>query len=139
MRWMRIKALIIKEFLALLRDPRGRAVLIGPPIIQLFLFSYAATLEVTNVDIMVLNRGCGVLGAGAVASDRGRADVPDRRARPAPRRRPRSDRHATGNRRRSRSALHSPEISKPACRPTSRSSWTAANPTQSQIVDGYLD
>lgn len=62
MRWMRIKALIIKEFLALLRDPRGRAVLIGPPIIQLFVFAYAATLEVTNVDIMVLNRDAGSWG-----------------------------------------------------------------------------
>ncbi len=62
MRWMRIRALIIKEFLALLRDPRGRAVLIGPPIIQLFIFAYAATLEVTNVDIMVLNRDAGSWG-----------------------------------------------------------------------------
>ena len=62
MRWLRIKALIIKEFLALLRDPRGRAVLIGPPLIQLFVFSYAATLEVTNVDIMVLNRDAGSWG-----------------------------------------------------------------------------
>ncbi len=62
MRWIRIKALIIKEFLALLRDPKGRAVLIGPPIIQLFVFAYAATLEVTNVDIMVLNRDAGSWG-----------------------------------------------------------------------------
>ena len=62
MRWIRIKALIIKEFLALLRDPRGRSILIGPPIVQLFLFSYAATLEVTNVDIMVLNRDAGSWG-----------------------------------------------------------------------------
>ena len=62
MRWLRIKALIIKEFLALLRDPRGRAVLIGPPLIQLFVFSYAATLEVTNVDVMVLNRDAGSWG-----------------------------------------------------------------------------
>ncbi|MGC1356183.1 MAG: ABC transporter permease [Xanthobacteraceae bacterium] len=62
MRWIRIKALIIKEFLALLRDPKGRSILIGPPIIQLFLFSYAATLEVTNVDIMVLNRDAGSWG-----------------------------------------------------------------------------
>ena len=53
MQWIRIRALIIKEFLALLRDPRGRSILIGPPIVQLFLFSYAATLEVTNVDIMI--------------------------------------------------------------------------------------
>jgi len=59
---MRIKALIIKEFLALLRDPRGRAVLIGPPIIQLLVFSYAATLEVTNVDIMVMNEDAGFWG-----------------------------------------------------------------------------
>ena len=62
MRWMRIKALIIKEFLALLRDPRGRSILIGPPIVQLFVFAYAATLEVTNVDIMVLNRDAGSWG-----------------------------------------------------------------------------
>ena len=53
MRWIRIKALIIKEFLALLRDPKGRAILIGPPIVQLLVFSCAATLEVTNVDIMI--------------------------------------------------------------------------------------
>lgn len=62
MRWMRIKALIIKEFLALLRDPRGRFVLIAPPIIQLLVFGYAATLEVTHVDIMVLNRDAGFWG-----------------------------------------------------------------------------
>ena len=62
MQWIRIRALIIKEFLALLRDPRGRSILIGPPIVQLFLFSYAATLEVTNVDIMVLNRDAGSWG-----------------------------------------------------------------------------
>jgi ABC-2 type transport system permease protein len=62
MRSIRIKALIIKEFLALLRDPKGRAILIGPPIIQLLVFSYAATLEVTNVDIMVLNRDAGIWG-----------------------------------------------------------------------------
>ncbi|WP_231113222.1 hypothetical protein [Gallibacterium anatis] len=36
----RIWALIIKELLALFRDPRSRLVLIGPPLLQLFLFSY---------------------------------------------------------------------------------------------------
>lgn len=46
--WTRLKALIVKELLAVLRDPKGRTVLIGPPIIQLLVFSYAATLEVTN-------------------------------------------------------------------------------------------
>ncbi|MBP1886117.1 ABC transporter permease [Sinorhizobium mexicanum] len=57
--WTRLKALIIKELLAVLRDPKGRAILIGPPIIQLLVFSYAATLEVRNVDLIVLDRDTG--------------------------------------------------------------------------------
>ena len=57
--WGRIRALIAKELLAILRDPRGRIVLIGPPIIQLLIFSFAATLEVKNADIAVLNQDAG--------------------------------------------------------------------------------
>ncbi len=57
--WTRLRALIIKELLAVLRDPRSRLILIGPPIIQLLVFSYAATLEVKNVDIAVLDRDAG--------------------------------------------------------------------------------
>ena len=60
--WVRLKALIVKELLAVLRDPKSRLILIGPPIIQLVIFSYAATLEVKNVDIMVLNRDGGAWG-----------------------------------------------------------------------------
>lgn len=52
-------ALVVKELLAILRDPRGRLILIGPPVIQLVVFSYAATLEVKNVDVLVLNRDAG--------------------------------------------------------------------------------
>ena len=37
-------------------------ILIGPPLLQLFVFSYAATLEVTNVDVAVLNRDSGHWG-----------------------------------------------------------------------------
>ncbi|WP_309083716.1 ABC transporter permease [Chelativorans sp.] len=55
----RLKALIVKELLAILRDPRGRLILIGPPVVQLLVFSYAATLEVKNVDILVLDRDAG--------------------------------------------------------------------------------
>lgn len=57
--WTRLRALIIKELLAVLRDPRARMILIGPPLIQLLVFSYAATLEVKNVDIAVLDRDSG--------------------------------------------------------------------------------
>ena len=60
--WGRLKALIVKELLAVWRDPKSRAVLIGPPLIQLVVFAFAATLEVTNVDIAVLNRDAGYWG-----------------------------------------------------------------------------
>jgi len=55
----RLLALIKKELLAILRDPKGRMVLIGPPLMQLLVFSYAATLEVSNVDLAVLDRDAG--------------------------------------------------------------------------------
>jgi len=60
--WTRLKALIIKELLAILRDPKGRIILIVPPIAQLVVFSFAATLEVKNVDIAILNRDAGRWG-----------------------------------------------------------------------------
>lgn len=51
----RLMALIVKEFQALLKDPRSRFVIIGPPIIQLLVFGYAATFDVTHVPIAVYN------------------------------------------------------------------------------------
>jgi len=55
----RIRALLIKELLAAVRDPRARFILIGPPVIQLLVFAFAATLEVKNVHIAVLNQDWG--------------------------------------------------------------------------------
>ena len=43
----RIITLIIKELQSLLRDPQGRVILILPVVLQLALFPFAATLEVT--------------------------------------------------------------------------------------------
>lgn len=65
--WARILSLIVKELLALMRDPRGRMVLIAPPLIQLFVFTFAATLEVRNVDIAVVNLDQGRWGRELVA------------------------------------------------------------------------
>ncbi len=48
-----ILALIIKEFLALLKDKRSRSVLIGPPIIQLLIFGYAATYDLNQIPFAV--------------------------------------------------------------------------------------
>src|SRR5690606_38167146 len=56
---VRLIAQIRKEILILLRDPRSRAVLIGPPLVQLFVFAFAATLEVENVAVAVLDRDAG--------------------------------------------------------------------------------
>lgn len=57
--WKRIKALIIKETLAVLRDPRNRVALIAPPLLQLFLFSFTATQEVKNIRLAILNQDYG--------------------------------------------------------------------------------
>lgn len=49
----RLWAQIIKELLSLLRDPRSRLIVFMPPLMQLFIFAFAATLEVRNADIAV--------------------------------------------------------------------------------------
>ena len=58
--WRRIFALMIKEFLALLKDKRARTVLVIPPIIQLFVFSYAATFDLNHVRYAVYNEDPGI-------------------------------------------------------------------------------
>lgn len=51
----RILALIHKEILAVWRDQKSRMMLIVPPLFQLLIFSFAATLDVKNVSIAILN------------------------------------------------------------------------------------
>ncbi|MGC9239949.1 MAG: ABC transporter permease [Acidithiobacillus sp.] len=55
----RIWALVIKEFLAILRDKKSRFVLIGPPIIQLLVFGYAATFDLDHIPYAVYNQDSG--------------------------------------------------------------------------------
>jgi ABC-2 type transport system permease protein len=55
----RLLAMIVKEMWAVLRDPQSRIVLFVPPLMQLFIFSYATTLDVKNVDLGVLDRSSG--------------------------------------------------------------------------------
>jgi ABC-2 type transport system permease protein len=57
--WGRILALAIKEFLAVLKDKRSRFVLIGPPLIQMMVFGYAATFELKHVPYAVFNQDGG--------------------------------------------------------------------------------
>ena len=49
-------SLMRKEFLAIWSDKKSRVIIIVPPLLQLFIFSYAVTLEVKNISIGVLDR-----------------------------------------------------------------------------------
>jgi ABC-2 type transport system permease protein len=47
--------MLIKEFIQVFRDKRSRFVLFGPPVIQMLIFGYAATLEIRHVPTAVLD------------------------------------------------------------------------------------
>jgi len=51
----RILALIRKELLAILKDPRSRVSVLIPPIMQCLLFGYAASYDLTNVPYALLD------------------------------------------------------------------------------------
>jgi ABC-2 type transport system permease protein len=57
--WPMIKALVIKEILAVWRDKKSRFVLVVPPLIQLLILSHAATLDVSNISIGIYNQDGG--------------------------------------------------------------------------------
>ncbi|MBN2826113.1 MAG: ABC transporter permease, partial [Campylobacterales bacterium] len=49
-------ALMKKEFLAIWSDKKSRVIIIIPPLLQVFVFSFAVNLEVKNISIAVLDR-----------------------------------------------------------------------------------
>jgi ABC-2 type transport system permease protein len=64
--WTRLVAFVVKELLVVLRDPKSRFILVVPPLVQLVVFTFAATLEVKNVDVVGLNRDEGAAGVELV-------------------------------------------------------------------------
>jgi ABC-2 type transport system permease protein len=52
----RVLALIKKEFITIWNDPKSRGIIVAMPIMQLLIFSNAATMEVRNIDTVVLDR-----------------------------------------------------------------------------------
>lgn len=66
--WLRILALIRKEFLALLKDPKSRAVLIVPPLVQLLVFGYAASFDLKQVPYAVYDEDHGVAARDLLAA-----------------------------------------------------------------------
>ena len=67
----RIFALMIKEFLALLTDKKSRFVVIGPPIIQLIVFGYAATFDLDHVPYAIYNEDSGLVSRELLAKVQG--------------------------------------------------------------------
>jgi ABC-2 type transport system permease protein len=59
----RIGVLIVKETLAVLRDPRNRLALMVLPLIQLLVFSFTVTLEVKNINLAVLDDDYGQISS----------------------------------------------------------------------------
>ena len=63
----RIRALMIKEFLALLKDKRSRIIVFVPPIVQLLVFGYAATFDLNRIPFAVYNEDPGSAARDLVA------------------------------------------------------------------------
>lgn len=51
----RLRQMLIKEFIQVFRDKRARVLLFGPPIIQMMIFGYAATLEIKHVPTLIVD------------------------------------------------------------------------------------
>jgi ABC-2 type transport system permease protein len=73
--WLRLKAMIVKELWAVLRDPRARITLIVPPLLQLFLFGFASTLEVKNITLGIYDQDRGVWSREVIDSAAGSPNV----------------------------------------------------------------
>jgi ABC-2 type transport system permease protein len=65
---IRLLALMHKEFLALLKDPKSRLVLIVPPMIQLLVFGYAATFDLKDIPYALYNEDRGAASRDLVAA-----------------------------------------------------------------------
>src|SRR3954468_18865041 len=63
----RIANLCRKEFLAVLKDPKTRFILVMPALVQSLLFGYAATYDLSNVPYAVLDRSHSAASAELLA------------------------------------------------------------------------
>jgi len=65
--WHHIFALVKKELLTLLQDKRSRFVVIGPPLLQLLIFGYAASFDLNHATIAVYNEDGGAASRELIA------------------------------------------------------------------------
>ena len=64
----RIVALVRKELLAMLKDPRGRAVLFVPPVLQCIVFGYVVNYDLTRVAYIAFDRDRSAASSELLAS-----------------------------------------------------------------------
>lgn len=64
---LRILALIRKELLAILKDPKSRVSLIAPPVLQCLIFGYAATYDLNNVSYALLDHDRSAVSRALIA------------------------------------------------------------------------
>jgi ABC-2 type transport system permease protein len=64
---LRILALARKELAAVLMDPRGRAIILGPPVFQTMVFGYAASYDLNEVPYAVWDRDRSAASRGLLA------------------------------------------------------------------------
>ena len=62
----RILALIVKELVGLWKDPKTRVVILVPPLVQVVIFAYAASYDVTHVPLGIWNDDTGTQSAELV-------------------------------------------------------------------------
>src|SRR5271170_3036859 len=64
---LRIVALIQKEFLAVLKDPRSRFIIFLPPMLQCLIFGYAASFDLNSVAYAVFDQDHSAASAALLA------------------------------------------------------------------------
>ena len=69
--WQRVWALLIKEFLAVLKDKRSRVVLVVPPLVQTLVFGYAATFDLNDLSMALYNEDPGIAARELVSDFQG--------------------------------------------------------------------
>jgi ABC-2 type transport system permease protein len=67
----RILSLMIKEFLAILRDKKSRVIVFVPPIVQVLVFGYAATFDLKNIPFAIYNEDTSALSRELEAGFKG--------------------------------------------------------------------
>lgn len=66
-----VLAITRKELLVLMGKPKSRFMVLIPPVVQIFVFAFAATMEVKNVDVLIVQHDTGIWSEEIISRLRG--------------------------------------------------------------------